>query len=81
MVGLPSNGYVEERLKWLMSKVGSCGWKLWTEAEQVLGWKDKRSRVSQQQAEKEENRTKQNLCPGVLEKWPVARHERVRRKE
>lgn len=44
-----------------MGKVGSCGWKLWTEAEQTLGWEDKPSRVSQQQVEEEENKTKQNL--------------------
>lgn len=66
-MGLLSNGYMGERLKWQMGKVGSCGWKLWIEAvlvaEQALGWEDKPSRVSQQQVEKEERRTKWNLYP------------------
>lgn len=70
-----------------MRKAGICTQKLRMIAEQAhgalqLGWDDKPSSVSEQQLEEKENR--QNKMESVslifLKEWPVARHERVRRR-
>lgn len=64
VLGLPSNGYVGERLKWELGKVGTCGWKRSCAGHWAsFGREDKPSRISQQQVEKEKNRTKWNLYP------------------